>query len=192
MSQINVYSRQQALVWTLMDNAVNSLCQTNSGFTAHLRWVIFHGSNTRRGLALSANTPASHASRRILDIVLSGALCAANRPKKYEPDCNRRTWLQAGRRKYWLICTPTYTSTILDSSSNWSSWLTHHPLFICQKVRRIWLLLNCAVIHNAVFFIRRNPNGAHSTPEMVHWPTYDADKQQYLRIGKQLIMKSDW
>jgi len=30
----------------------------------------------------------------------------------------------------------------------------------------------------------RNPNGAQSTPQMVHWPAYDVDKQQYLRIGK--------
>jgi len=38
-------------------------------------------------------------------------------------------------------------------------------------------------------YIGRNPNGAQSTAQMVHWPAYDADKQQYLRIGKQLTVK---
>jgi len=35
-------------------------------------------------------------------------------------------------------------------------------------------------------FVDRNPNDAQSTAQMVHWPAYDVDKQQYLRIGKQL------
>jgi len=40
-----------------------------------------------------------------------------------------------------------------------------------------------------VRFVRRNPNGAQSMKQMVHWPAYDTDKQQYLRIGEHFSFK---